>query len=335
MKEPTIKDVAAAADVSVTTVSRYLHQQFQKMSPDTRDRIQRAISQLNYHPKVAAQQLRGVKTKLIGVIIADISDQYMALLFKGIYDQMVTAGYQVLVMNSNNDQELERQEIHQLLSKQIDGLIIQPSVADFAAYQMVVDNHVPFVTIDRPIANQPTSVPHVASNNYDSAVQFAELIFNQHGYDNILAIKEFQAQTSGQDERHTGYQAVAAQLNHPYRLLTVQHESNTWLAETIRDHLQHATGKTMIIGLTGRLMYRLIETLSPQQYQYGVDFGLAGYDVDDWERFIQHGITMLHHHPHQIGSTAAQTLLALLTHPQQPQPARLLIPIDRQDRPSY
>ncbi len=88
----------------------------------------------------------------------------MALLFKGIYDQMVTAGYQVLVMNSNNDQELERQEIHQLLSKQIDGLIIQPSAADFAAYQMVVDNHIPFVTIDRPIANQPTSVPHVASN---------------------------------------------------------------------------------------------------------------------------------------------------------------------------
>lgn len=335
MKEPTIKDVAAAADVSVTTVSRYLHQRYQKMSPETKERITRAIKQLNYHPKTAAQQLRGAKSKLIGVIIADISDQYMAQLFKGIYDEMATAGYQVLVMNSNNDLELERQEINQLLSKQVDGIIIQPSSGDFAAYQTIVDNQVPLVTIDRPVANQPATVPHVASDNFDSAANFAREIFTTKGYDNLLTVKEYQAQTSGQDLRHQGYQAVASELNHPYHLLTIHQESDDWLEDSILDYLRHATGKTMIIGLTGRLMYRLVAALAPQHYQYGVDFGLAGYDVEDWERFIQNGITMLIHNPTAIGKTAAQAMLTLLTNPNQPIPKQKLIPIERRQRPSY
>ncbi len=85
-KSITIIDVAAAAGVSKTTVSRYLNGKFEFMSSQSRERIAATIEQLNYRPNNLARGLKSKRSKLLGVIVSDIKNPFSSILLKGIGD---------------------------------------------------------------------------------------------------------------------------------------------------------------------------------------------------------------------------------------------------------
>ena len=82
----TIKEIACRAQTSKTTVSFYLNGRTDKMSEETRQRIAKVIEETNYRPSVAARLLNAKETKLIGVIIGDITNSFANQIVKGIDD---------------------------------------------------------------------------------------------------------------------------------------------------------------------------------------------------------------------------------------------------------
>jgi LacI family kdg operon repressor len=133
----TISDVAKAAGVSVTTVSRYLNGHYQKMSAQTKERIDATINQLHYVPAASARRLRQTQSHLVGVLVGDIANHFSSLLSKGIYDILQPAGYDVLLMNTNNSQEMEKKALDDLYQQRVDGIIVQPNSRSFEQYQSI------------------------------------------------------------------------------------------------------------------------------------------------------------------------------------------------------
>ncbi|WP_349399024.1 LacI family DNA-binding transcriptional regulator, partial [Clostridium perfringens] len=93
----TINDIAKKAKTSKTTVSFYLNGKFDKMSPDTKRRIEQVIEETNYSPNIMARSLKLKKSNLIGVVVADITNPFSSNIVKGIGEITRRKGYQILV----------------------------------------------------------------------------------------------------------------------------------------------------------------------------------------------------------------------------------------------
>ncbi|MGW7806702.1 LacI family DNA-binding transcriptional regulator [Staphylococcus xylosus] len=99
-----MKDVALLAGCSVATVSRAINNTGY-VKAQTRSQIDRAIAELNYQPNEAARTLYKRKSKMIGLLLPDISNPFFTLIARGVEDVAVEHGYQVLIGNSDNDKE--------------------------------------------------------------------------------------------------------------------------------------------------------------------------------------------------------------------------------------
>ncbi|MEG2254875.1 MAG: LacI family DNA-binding transcriptional regulator, partial [Vagococcus sp.] len=162
-KNITISDVAKQAEVSKTTISRYLNGQFGSMSAETKVRIAQVISDLNYRPNRQAQALKSKRSYLIGVIVSDISNMYSSLLLKGIGEVLEAAGYQMIIMDAANSVEKEQDLLHKLIDQSVEGIILQPSSRDASRYEFIQSEKIPLLLVDRGI--EPLIYPFVTTDN--------------------------------------------------------------------------------------------------------------------------------------------------------------------------
>ncbi|MDZ5035478.1 LacI family DNA-binding transcriptional regulator, partial [Clostridium perfringens] len=111
----TINDIAKKANTSKTTISFYLNGKFEKMSPDTRRRIEQVIEETNYSPNIMARSLKSKKSNLIGVVVADITNPFSNNIVKGIDDVARKKGYQIIVGSSSLRYSHEEKYIKRML----------------------------------------------------------------------------------------------------------------------------------------------------------------------------------------------------------------------------
>jgi len=118
----TANDVARLAEVSVSTVSRALSAS-DKVSPETRRRVQDAAERLGYRPNRAARDLATGRTDNLGLVIPDLENPYFSSITKAVHSRAHTLGYQLLVVDSDEDPRQET-ELVRRLARDVDGIII-------------------------------------------------------------------------------------------------------------------------------------------------------------------------------------------------------------------
>ena len=126
MKKLTINEIAERAGVSKTTVSFYLNGKTNKMSEETKQRIQHIINETGYEPSAAARAMKAKSSGLIGVILGDSSDAYCARALKGIEDAASAQGYQIMMGNSGLAFQQEKDYVERMLKLGAEGFIISP-----------------------------------------------------------------------------------------------------------------------------------------------------------------------------------------------------------------
>ncbi|MEW9674089.1 LacI family DNA-binding transcriptional regulator [Ammoniphilus sp. 3BR4] len=119
----TIKDIANAAGVSTATVS-YVLNNTRYVSPDKKDRVLKAVSDLNYVPNAVARGLRVQKSKAISLIVSDITNPFYPDLAKACEDVAQSRGYTINIVNTNDEAKLMAEAVSQIREGRIDGLII-------------------------------------------------------------------------------------------------------------------------------------------------------------------------------------------------------------------
>ena len=150
-KKATMADVAVAVGVSKTTISRYLHGDYEFMSEETRKKIQDVVEELNYRPNRAAQSLKSDRSNCIGFTIADIGNPFSSLLIKGVQSECRKRGCQLLIADADNNKDQENKNIESFFNEQTDGVIINSvgNNADFIKNTCQMEESKPVVLLDR------------------------------------------------------------------------------------------------------------------------------------------------------------------------------------------
>ncbi|ANU25763.1 catabolite control protein A [Planococcus versutus] len=123
----TIYDVAREANVSMATVSRVVNAN-QNVKPATRKKVLKVIEELGYRPNAVARGLASKKTTTVGVIIPDISNSLYAELARGIEDIATMYRYNIILSNSDQNENKELQLLETMLGKQVDGIVFMSDV---------------------------------------------------------------------------------------------------------------------------------------------------------------------------------------------------------------
>nr|BFD40842.1 substrate-binding domain-containing protein [Pseudomonas sp. FFPRI_1] len=144
----TIKDVAALAGISYTTVSHVLNKT-RPVSEEVRVKVEAAIQQLDYVPSAVARSLKAKTTATIGLLVPNSLNPYFAELARGIEDYCERNGYCVILCNSDDNPQKQRNYLRVLLEKRIDGLIVTSAGGDSGLAQGLAGVRTPMVIVDR------------------------------------------------------------------------------------------------------------------------------------------------------------------------------------------
>lgn len=165
---PTIKDVARKAGVSVGTVSRVLAKNDTVKQP-LRERVLKAMADLDYSPNLTARALRTNKIDVLGLVVPDITNPFFAQLAKSIEMEAAKRGHSVMLSNSHDDPEAEAVQISALCDRAVRGIIVVATHG--SQVRRAVD--VPIVSLDRRYGDYAL----VATDHFDGSRQIADHLY--------------------------------------------------------------------------------------------------------------------------------------------------------------
>jgi DNA-binding LacI/PurR family transcriptional regulator len=147
---PTIRDIAALAEVAPMTVSRVINESGYA-SEDVRERVMKAVRELNYHPNGLARSLKSQRTQVIGILLPDIANPFSAQLVGGIQEMLMARGYSSFICVSERSAEREEAGIRALFDHRVDGIIIATRETDSGNELLanLTNHNLPMVVIGR------------------------------------------------------------------------------------------------------------------------------------------------------------------------------------------
>jgi LacI family transcriptional regulator len=146
-----LKDIAQDLGVSVVTVSKVLRNH-EDISEETRERVLKRIKELNYQPNPSARALVTGRTHLIGLVVPDLVSPFFPQLAKGISRILREKGYGLVISSSEEDMELEQQEIRQMLTRRLDVLMIASTQRTVESFRHIEEQQGRYVLVDRRFA---------------------------------------------------------------------------------------------------------------------------------------------------------------------------------------
>ena len=187
-KKVNIKDIAEVTNLSITTVSRVLNgkaEQF-RISEKSEKKILEVAEALNYIPNQIAVNLQSGKTKTIALIIPSLNNPFFSRIASQINLELQRMGYVTLVSDSDENCEIERVELNQIFSRNVEGIIIVPCGDTPHHLKLIQDQNIPVVCLDRYF--EGLDIPFVSTDNYQGAYA-ATQHFIRNGHTNIACIQ--------------------------------------------------------------------------------------------------------------------------------------------------
>lgn len=145
-----VKDVAAAAGVSVGTVSNVLNQP-ERVSARTIERVQSVIQELGFVRNDAARQLRAGRSRSIGLVVPDIGNPFFAEVVRGAEDRAADAGMTVLLGNSDERDERQVAHLELFQEQRVNGVLLTPASDDLSAVHRFAAGGMPVILVDREV----------------------------------------------------------------------------------------------------------------------------------------------------------------------------------------
>lgn len=309
MRRVTMADVAERAGVSKATVSHVINET-RFVEDATKSRVREAIDALGYRPNVAARSLTTQRTRIIGLIISDVTNTFFGELTRGIEDALFANGYSLMLCNTNEVLEREEYYIDILLRQGVDGIIAAAASQDWDALNEAAKLNIPIVMLDRTFENADS--PYVGVNNSEGAyLGTGHLI--ESGYRKIGILSGFQ-RLSTMRERLAGFEQALAEANLPLRA--------NWRIDsplTIEDgrlamqHLMSQAERPRAVFISNNLLslgalmeLREMELVCPD------DVAIVGFDDHPWAQVSDPPLTVVRQPTYAIGETAARKVLQAL-----------------------
>jgi len=325
----TIADVARAAGVSKATVSRFLNHRERLLSPDIAARVEAAVAQLDYTPSPMAQALSRGRSRLVGLIVADISNPYSVAVLRGAEQACQDAGYLVMLFNLGNDAGREREAIDALAGYQVDGFILNTLGRGAALVDAEALHGKPAVLVDRRHAGM-----HCDFVSLDNAAAIEDACGHliDGGFRELLYVTEPLKGVSSRRERTAafGHFIAARGRDQPKVAGTVFEapgDDGAALDDALRALQRRARRGRRCAVLAGNAVVTLRVAAAMQRLglRFGDDVGFVGFDDPEWAPLIGPGLSAVAQPTDAIGRSAARCLIERLGGMEGP-PRQLLLP---------
>ncbi|MDU4094190.1 MAG: LacI family DNA-binding transcriptional regulator [Pantoea sp.] len=304
----TISDVARVAKTGKTSVSRYLNGEQHALSPDLLNRIEQAIAALNYRPNQMARGLKRGRTRLIGLIIADITNPYSVDVLCGIEAACRVQGFTLLVCNTNNEIDQEQHYLQLLSSYQVEGIVVNAVGMQEEALNRLQQSLLPMVLIDRKIPD--FSCDMVGLDNRQAATEATEHLV-KNGYRALLFLSEPLGMVNTRRERLQAFHEACLQQEN-----IISENAEVTLSDTgmmdriISDFYQrHAQRPAALMVANGALTLQVARSMRRLGLNWGQQIGLLGFDELEWAELAGDGITTLKQPTWQIGYAALEQVI--------------------------
>ena len=146
-----MKDIARDLNVSVVTVSKVLRNH-RDIGGAASERVLQRMKELNYRPNLAARTLVTGRTYMMGLVVPGLMHPFFVEVAKAVSSEIRPKGYSLVISSSEEDPELEKQEIDLLLARQVDALIVASAQSSIASFQEIETRGTPYILIDRRLA---------------------------------------------------------------------------------------------------------------------------------------------------------------------------------------
>ena len=321
---PTLPDVAQAAGVSTATAARALGG-YGSVRDETRQRVQAAAAELGYRANSLARSLITGSTNTIGVVLADIENSFFARALRGIADTAHTEGFEVVLVNSDEDLGNERNAVRVLTEKRVDGLVVCPADArDTSHLRGVLNAGIPLVLLDRRVPRLAADVVGI-DNHAAARAATGHLLAAGHkriglltGGDPSLAealhasglvgVERLAATTVG--TRAAGYRDALLGAGVPVdpALVSVEGFHREEAAAATRRMLELPEPPTAIVYANDRMAIAGLGAAQAAGLTVPDDLSVAGFDDSELAEYVHPGLTTVRADPFRFGEAAALTL---------------------------
>lgn len=299
----TLTDVARAAGVGTTTVSRVINGG-ERVSQETLARVQAVIEKLGYQPNQAARILKGERTKTIGLIVPSIADSFFSTVAEAVQEIARTHDSLLIVTVSNNDPVVELENLNVLIRHRTDGLLFAPAHSDNRSLANMLDKlSTPSVTFDRPLYD--SAVPCVVSNNYKGAKAATQHLI-MHGCKRILCLGgETDLYTI--KERIRGYKDAVKQEGLDI-LLDTSIKDYKSAESAIESHLYSSNPPDAVFALKNLATIYACEVLQKLNINVPKKVALIGFDDFELASTLRPSISVVRQPSEDVGRIAAELL---------------------------
>ena len=308
--EVTIKDMAKAAGVSVATVSRVINDNY-PVSKEARERVQQVMQEApRDRPNAIAQSLRSNRSNMIGLIVADLSNQFFMKVAKGLEKSVAAKGYNLVVASSDGRPEKERKLIRAMNDKRLDALCIASVDSEADTINDVIRSGMPIVLVDRVLNDVNTS--QVCWNDEQSAEQLTKLLLaNNH---RRIAVVNVTLTHSVGRNRLAGFKKAMqeAQISPPKSYISPSNFSAEDAYRYVLRVMKQKSRPTALLCCNNVMAEGALRAIGELGLKIYDDVSLVAFGSQDWNKYLMPKITSIEMDSCDMGERAGSIMVDMI-----------------------
>ncbi|HUY50848.1 MAG TPA: LacI family DNA-binding transcriptional regulator [Streptosporangiaceae bacterium] len=324
-RPPTLREVAEAARVDPSTVSRALRPATQRMvRPDTLARVLATAEMLGYRANPFARGLKNQRSMTIGMLLPDLANPLFPPIVRGIEDGLRGDGYVLILANTDRDQARERSLVDALMTRRVDGMILATAERTYPLLDELVAVHMPVVLVNR--AAEAPAVPTVSSNVHQG-IGLAVKHLVELGHRRIAHVGGARSISTGflrHQHFHAWMQSLGLSVDNDLVVFADWFTKDLG-ARACEELLDRTTDFTAIVAANDLIALGCYTALRRRGLSVPQDVSVIGYNGSGWCDDVNPPLTSVHVPKYELGLRAAALLLEAVE-ARQTVPATVLLP---------
>jgi LacI family transcriptional regulator len=311
-KRISIADIAKELNVSKTTVSFVLNGKAKEnyISDALAERVIKYVEEVGYKPNDLARGLRTGKTKIIGMLVEEISDAFFSSIARIIEESAYKKGYKIFYSSTENNPEKTKELINVFRSRQVDGYIIAPTPGIEEDIKALLNDNLPVVLFDRYFPELPTDT--VIVENFESSFNAIKHLV-KNGFKSIAFITLVSDQVQMEDRLNGYLQAIEeSNLKPTVKAVSFENEPEENISE-IKRFLEQQTNLDALFFSTNYLAENGLEAIRALNLRIPEDLGIVVFDDSNLFRLFSPPITAIAQPIKELSEAIIDLLLRRLT----------------------
>ncbi len=324
MSKATIYDIASELKITPSTVSRALSDH-PRISARTKKAVREVAARLNYRQNSVAAALRSGKTNMLGIVVPTTDRSFFSSVIRSVEQVATASGYNVMITQSNDKEEMERSNIEALLKAQVDGIIasIARETSDYSHFQKLAESGLPLVLFDRVAELSRTSIVRI--DDYRGAYEATAHLIAQ----GCCRIAHFAGQQhlNIYQQRLQGYQDALQDHGIPHDEALVYY-SNVKIEDGragMHAMLQQGRLPDAVFAASDYAAIGAMQILKAEGKRIPEDVALIGFMNETFTSFVDPALTSVDQLSENMGKLAASTILEQISSKEAFAPRKIIL----------